>query len=235
RGLPLGGQVAENNIREDIFSLGLPINKAYDKWLSYKGVQSALKGTHISARKEFTNEVKRTIEWMKHKLPLQYASSFSKEELEQYDVLNLSLTVPFGNQKVIQILEEICPNDFQAFPIKIHTSTGVTDRYSLINISHVIHSALDGNTSIYDLYFNKNDGDENSVMSFDRLLFKENCMGDKFLGRIYEDLGRVMVNKKVMDEFQAKHIVGINFEPLEDKINGLYKRNYELDGVTLKY
>ena len=135
-GLPLGSQVAENNIVEDIFSLGLPIDKAYDKWLQYKGVQAALKGIHRSEGQDYTDEIKRTIEWMKHKPPLEYESSNSKEELEEFDVLNLSLFVPFGNEKVIQILEEICPDDYEAFPIKLHTSTGVSDKYYLININN---------------------------------------------------------------------------------------------------
>ena len=45
----------------------------------------------------------------------------------------------------------------------------------------------------------------------------------------------MLIKKKVMDVFEAKNIKGMNFEPLEDKINGLYKRNYKPDGVTLKY
>ena len=77
RGLPLGSQVAGKNIRENLFMIGLPVGNAYEKWLAFKGVQSALKGTHKSARKEYTDEVKRTIEWMKHKPPLQYAISAS--------------------------------------------------------------------------------------------------------------------------------------------------------------
>ena len=235
RGLPLGSQVAGKNIRENLFMIGLPVGNAYEKWLAFKGVQSALKGTHKSARKEYTDEVKRTIEWMKHKPPLQYASSFSKEELEQYDVMNLSLSVPFGSQKVIKILEEICPNDFEAFPVKLHTSTGVSDKYYLINITHVIHDAIDKENSVYTLCFNKNEGDENSVRFIDRLLFKEGCMGNKILGRIHEDLGYAMINKKVIDVFDAKNIKGINYEPLENNINKLFTDNYELDGVTLKY
>ena len=235
RGLPLGGQVAENNIVEDIFSLGLPIDKANDRWLQYEGIQAALNGTHPSEGKEFADEIKRTIEWMKHKPPLKYTSSFSKEKLEQHDVLNLSLFVPFGNQKTIQILEEICPNDYEAFPIKLHTSTGVSDRYYLINITHEIYDSLDRTLSVYDLHFDSKDGEESSISSFDRLLFKENCMEDKFLGRIHEKLGYMLIKKKVMDVFEAKNIKGMNFEPLEDKINGVYKRNYKPDGVTLKY
>ena len=234
-GLPLGSQVAGKDIREDIFRLGLPIDKAYDRWLQHKGVQSALKGTHNSARKEFTDEIKRTIEWMKHKPPLQYESSNSREDLEKFDVMNLSLSVPFGNEKVIQILEKICPNDYEAFPIKLHTSTGVSDKYYLINIAHEIHHAIDRNKTKYKLWFDSNEGDEDSIRGFDKLLFNENCMGDKLLGRIHEDLGRPMINKKVMDVFYENNIKGISYDPLEDNINGRYTDNYMRDGVTLKY
>ena len=234
-GLPLGSQVSGEHIRENLFEIGMPIEKAYEKWLGFKGVQAALKGTHRSEGQDYTDEVKRTIDWMKHKPPLQYISSWSKEKREKNDVMNLSLSVPFGSQKVIQILEEICPNDFEAFPVKLHTSTGVSDKYYLINITHVIHDAIDKENSVYTLCFNKNEGDENSVRFIDRLLFKEGCMGNKILGRIHEDLGYAMINKKVIDVFDAKNIKGINYEPLENNINKLFTDNYELDGVTLKY
>ena len=60
-------------------------------------------------------------------------------------------------------------------------------------------------------------------------------MGDKLLGRIHEDLGRPMINKKVMDVFYENNIKGISYDPLEDNINGRFTDNYMPDGVTLKY
>ncbi|NQY74857.1 MAG: hypothetical protein HRT90_08865 [Candidatus Margulisbacteria bacterium] len=234
-GLPLGIQVVGNHLSESVFAKGLPIDEAYEKWLGFKGVQAALKGAHRSEGQDYTDEVKRTIEWMKHKPPLQYISSWSKEKLEKNDVLNLSLSVPFGSQKMIQILEEICPNDFEAFPVKLHTSTGVSDKYYLINITHVIHDAIDKKNSVYTIWFNKNEGEENSVRFIDRLLFKQDCMEGKFLGRIHEKLRSVAINKKVMDLFHANNIKGMGYVSLEDKINSLFTDNYELDGVTLKY
>lgn len=234
KGLPLGGQADGKNI-DLIFDLGRPLDKAVEKWKSFKGVYDVLNKQHDD--KEYVAKVKRTLEWYKKRYPLSFVSQFSKEELEKLDVLNLNLMIPFANKKVVDILKSICPSEIESFPIEIKTPTGITNDFYLLNITNRIQNALDKPNCIYKIGMFKKEGEENSISgtgSFDRILLNEGCMKNNHIGRLYEDLGEVMLSKQLVDEFTKEKIYGFNVEIFEDSINGHFRFNYMPDGKTLK-
>ena len=235
KGFPLGGQESGKNVDDNLFIRGLSIDDAYQVWINSKGFKAAMNGTHSFP--EYKDEVKRTLDWYEKRHPLSYVSEFSKEELEELDTFELSLMIPFGNQKVVDILNTVCPNDVEAFPIEIHTPTGILNNFYLLNITNKIQNALDKPNCKYSLASFKKEGEEDSISgsgSFTRILFNKGCMNGLGMGRLYEDLGRVMLDKAVVDAFVKEKIYGFNVEIFEDRLNGHYTSNYMPDGKTLK-
>lgn len=231
--MPLGGPILNKNVWGPIFKQGLPIDQSLEKWKTYKGVRSVIeKNTHKD--KEFIPQVHRTLEWCNKQTPLHYTSQFTKEELEEMDVVNLDLAIPFANQKVLKILDEICPQGYDAFPIEIKTPTGTSKKYFLINITNKIENALDKPNCIYKTAIFKKEGEENSLGFCKRLLLKNNCMGSHHLGRLHERMDRIMMSKKLVDRFELEGVYGFNRVIFEDHFNRLFRSNYLPDGKGLK-
>lgn len=234
-GLPLGHIADKKGHVEVIFELGLPIKEAYEYWINFKGVKSVLEGLENNLCENSKSSIFFVKKWMEKPFPIKYVSSFTKEELEELDTFDLSLTLPFGNQKVIDILTDICPNDFEVFPIELETKTGISNKYFLINITNQIKGALDRSVCRYDVTFGKKDGDKDSLTSFKTMVLNPNCMGSAKLGRLYEDGNCMMVHQDVMAAFHKNKIEGMSYLSLEDRINSRYRSNYLPDGKTLKY
>ena len=231
-GMPLGGQPKGLYLDDNLFMEGFPINKAVSQWKEAKGPQHALAGTNDD--QDYTQAVKRTMQWYSERYPIQYMSEFSKEELEEMETIMLSFQIPFGSQVVLDVLNRICPNDYEAFPIEIDTPTGVSRKFFLINVCNRIENALDEKNCIHRTFGPTKKGELNYISHFKRLLFNPGCMGQCHLGRMYEHMGRVMVSQKVVDAFQKAGIYGFNVEVFEDRVNGRYNSNYMPDGKTLK-
>ena len=68
-GLPLGGQAEGKNI-DLLFDLGRPLDKAMEKWKSFKGVHDVLNNQHDDQK--YIMEVKRTIDWYEKRYPLSF-------------------------------------------------------------------------------------------------------------------------------------------------------------------
>lgn len=102
---------------------------------------NAINGTH--EEQEYVDEVNRTLEWYKKRHTLYYVSDFKKEELEEMETIKLSAQISFGSQKVLYVLDAVCPHDYEAFPIEIETPTGISKKFFLINVCNRIENALD--------------------------------------------------------------------------------------------
>ena len=232
QGLALGGPEDGKHISLGLFNLGMPLKQAYEKFLTFKGVHNALNGHHNDPN--FIPVARRTVEWFEKPYPLPFVSTFKKEALEKMDVLFLDYAIPFVNEKVLSILSRLCPNEYEAFPIELYTPTGTSYLYFILNITHKIEDALDKPNCDYSIAYMKKEGDESCVGRFKRILFKEGCMKNLMLGRLYEDMFRVMVHKTIIDEFIKEKIHGFNVQIFENKLNGFFKSNYLPDGKTLK-
>ena len=232
KGLPLGGPEDGKHISLSPFIKGMPLKQAYEKWCTFKGPHAALTNQHEN--QDYVKEVNRTVEWFEKPYPLPFVSTFKKEALEKMDVLSLDSFIPFVNEKVLSILSRLCPNEYEAFPIELYTPTGTSYLYFILNITHKIEDALDKPNCDYSIGYMQKEGDEDCVGRFKRILFKEGCMKNLMLGRLYESMGRVMVHKTIIDEFIKEKIHGFNVQIFENKINGFFKSNYLPDGKTLK-
>ena len=236
-GWPAGGPENGVNVDESIFLRGVPLDQAMVRWKKKCGVEELLNGTHERqehVKQKRIDELKRTLDWYERRYPLPYISDFEKEELEEMDTIELSFQVPFGNQRVLDVLDDVCPNDYEAFPIEVHTKTGVITQFFLINVCHRIHDALDKDACIYKKSTTLKEGEENYIDRFKRLVFNKGCMGTTHLGRMHEHMFKVMVSETVAMAFQTANIYGYNTMIFEDRVNMRYRSNYMPDGVTLK-
>ena len=233
-GLNIGGQDPDVCIVESVFEEGLPIEDAIKEWRTYKGVQSAMKGDTSGIRgQDWVDEVRRTLQWMTDRYPLKYRTPVPLEELAQYDIIDLSLSVPFVNKRVIHIFDRLCPNDYEAFPVELMTMTGYTNQYYLINITHCVKGAVDEEKSHFETQKWEKAGDKGSIGDLTRLVLKKGCMGSHKLARIYEDNTKEMVHEDIITAFKSENIKGMSYQYLEDKVNAIFTKNYLPDGTLI--
>ena len=119
------------------------------------------------------------------KYNIVFGSKRKPEDFTQYNYLHCcegpGLIL---HERVLTVLQEICPEDFQAFPILIKNFNPKTPPfenkdYYILNLLHEI-DALDKEKS--RLRFDHPEAPE--WFSIQRLVFKETSMGDHHLGRL---------------------------------------------------
>ncbi len=236
KGMQLGGMVKGEHISEDLLSLGRPLKEAIAKWQTFIGVQKAEKGLHSQA--DFNLEVPRTLKWAQNPYPIKCICYVDKEKLETWDTPQLmnpgSMTC---SEKVVGIFQKLCPGEFEAYPLIVETQTGISTKYFLINITHIINPAIDREKCIYTTLSDRVIGKEDAIAGggFKRLLLIKGCMKEKQLGRMYDQLSREMIAKPVIEAFQREKVTGFTYIPLEDDINKLYKSNRLPNGKLVGY
>jgi len=230
-GFPIGGFAQGHELNELVFRLGRPLPEAVAHWKRSRGIDSVIPST-----KPTDEELKmwRTLKWAENPTPIQCSTLRSRRKLDVLDTPSLlSSGTMVVSEKVLQILTEVCPNDFEAYPLIVQTSTGPSGRsYFLINITHLIFPDIEEERSIFMPFPEDWDKGENSISAFDRLILKENCMGNICLGRMYHRRIEPLIGKPVIDAFQKANITGFEYLPLEDKKDPYYNFKY-LSGTNI--
>jgi hypothetical protein len=137
-------------------------------------------------------------------------SEVTEDKLTKYDILpNLSGS-PIVNQKVIDVLKEICPNDFQAFPAIFRNkdnsiSSFENKDYFLINITKLVE-VIDMEKSDVDLY------ESGNISSIRRLTFKEGGMGGVHLAREARTHSMELASGTLVQAFKKAKIKGVSFK-----------------------
>jgi hypothetical protein len=234
-GLPIGGMVKGEHLHSGYFSKGRPIKEAIEHMKTFKGIQDALNRT--KENKDFTESVHRTIKWAQDPYPIPFITrTTTKEILETSDTPNLSETqIPIVSKRVLELLNGLCPNDFEAFPIIVETPTGNSTNFYLLNITHIINPAIDEPNCKYKVWMDEIYGVENSIQRFNRLLFQNGCMKGRFLGRVFDNVSMAMIDQKIIEKFRELKVKGFRYIPLEDEVNKLYTFNHLPNGKLIGY
>jgi len=232
-GMPIGGQDPETYIENSIFSFGRPIDKAFVTWAEYPGPKESLAGIKNPDYPNSVDKALRTKSWITSKSRLKYRAPIPKTALEKKDILYLDSTVPFVSEKVVSIFRRLCPNDFEAFPIELMTSTGFSNKFFLINVTNLLDGCIDYDQSHFRPMFGKKEREFRSILSMSRLILTPGCMRGKGLARLYEKPNLVMVSPKIIDAMKQERVVGMEYVYLEDETNRMFKSNYLPNGQLI--
>ena len=132
-----------------------------------------------------------------------------EERLLKYDCLpnNMGGSPPIVNGRVLKVLEEMCPHDFQAFPVEVHNENPklpnfVNRDYHLLNLVHEI-DAIDQRYSTFT--------DSELLPLIKELVFKENCMEGHHMGRLKGYRSIILVSPELVARFKKEKVKGVRF------------------------
>jgi hypothetical protein len=127
----------------------------------------------------------------------------------KFDVLENSTVAPIVNKKVVDLLNNVCPTDFQYFPVTIinfpDTEEYINKDYYLLNITKHVDS-VDRSIS----YIETREGDVD-IKSINKLYFKPDCMGSVHLARERYFHPLKLVSPFLVKEFKNHKIKSVNF------------------------
>jgi hypothetical protein len=143
--------------------------------------------------------------------------------IRSYDCLSNNTAGPLVNKRVLELLQEMCPNDFQAFPAVIRSKQDkpitpyvIKDEYWLINVTKLV-DCIDTDHS--QLTFRDN-GEIDDIRA---IVFKEGCMQNDpvLLARERRYRPHIFVSPLIKDAFKKAKIKGARFVTDEE-----YNRDY---------
>lgn len=149
---------------------------------------------------------------------LVYSYKHSEERLKRFDYLANTGQAPLVNQTVLDILNKLCPDDIQAFPVTIIPEPGSKYKfenhdYWLINITKLI-DAIDLEKS--EVEFFKEEGVQDQICHISKLVLLDKHDFDKLLiARIANDNALKLVSVPLAQAFKDAGITGVEF--IEDK------------------
>lgn len=155
----------------------------------------------------------------------------SKNELDKPIIFNLKLTtseaIKFDqiindstcllvNQKIIDILMKLAPEEVQFFDTEVRCKDGVLTNYKLVNFTEEV-VAVDRENSIVETIL-----DTKAIGGFKRLVFNRNCLGTHKLARLAEFHGHMLGNEEMKQAFESACITGLRFVTPENYYADIY-------------
>ncbi|NQY74718.1 MAG: hypothetical protein HRT90_08145, partial [Candidatus Margulisbacteria bacterium] len=166
--------------------------------------------------------VQRTNNWYKSREPLVFITQEKKSAIQHVDVVFDIWNSPIVSKKVLDIMLDLCPDDFETYPFIILTEDNQQVEMFLINITHLIKNAVDPEFSIIDWWDFKMPYSEDSAQRFEPLILKKNCLKEHHIGRLYESKNKIMVSRTLMNAFKASGINALEYITLDKDVNEYY-------------
>ncbi|MDP1974582.1 MAG: DUF1629 domain-containing protein [Alphaproteobacteria bacterium] len=152
-----------------------------------------------------------------------------KEGLLNYDYISNISGAPVVNKRIRQLLEELCPHDVQFIDAEIQTKNGlIKDEYYVLNILNKV-DAIDMEETDYWV-------DEDGDINFDKIYFKENCMGVHHIACEMQYTPIILVSEELKKLFKKYKIKGPVFwtdleayclsDPSHEKIIKYYTESF---------
>ena len=135
----------------------------------------------------------------------------TRAEIIQYDCIPNISASPLVNQKIVDILLKLAPDDVQFFDAEVKCKDGILTDYKLLNATSKI-KGIDRNKSICTMMKQAPD----AILGFKYLTYKPGCMGSHKLARDEEYLGNFLVIDEVKQALEKEKIKGVWFVRPED-------------------
>jgi hypothetical protein len=143
--------------------------------------------------------------------------------IRSYDCLPNNAAGLLVNKRILELLQEMCPNDFQAFPAIIRSRKDkpieayvIEDEYWLINVTKLVDCInIDQSQLTLD--------DNGEIEDIRSIVFKGGCMqnGPILLARERRYVPHILVSPLIKDAFKKAKIKGARFVTDEE-----YNRDY---------
>lgn len=138
------------------------------------------------------------------RIPVMHIS-VPKAAIVGFDNIPNNANVPLVNQKIIDILLKLAPNDVQFFDTDIHCKDGILTDYKLLNITHTI-KGIDHERSVYTKMKTTD-----AILGFKYLTYKSGCMEKYKLARDEEYFSNLLVTEEIRQAFEQAKIKGMRF------------------------
>lgn len=133
-----------------------------------------------------------------------------KNTVNELDSIPNNSASPLVNQKVVDILLKLAPEDVQFFDSEIRCNDGIVMDYKLLNLTSKI-TGIDYEKSICE-YIKEIEG----PIGFKYLTYKPGCMGSHKLARDAEYLGNLLITDEIKQFFEKEQIKGVWFAKPEE-------------------
>jgi len=144
--------------------------------------------------------------------PLIFSLEVTQAEILRYDAIPNNSASPLVNQKIIDILLELAPDDVQFFDAQVRCKDGTLTSYKLLNIAHEIFG-IDHEHSVYTLM---KMSAVKAISGFRYLTYLPRCMGKHKLARDKEYRSNLLSSEEVKQAFERNKIKGVRFVKPED-------------------
>lgn len=133
----------------------------------------------------------------------------AEEKFKKFDILPNLTVAPIVNKHTVKILSQICPDNFQAFPVTIINKPTITTYenydYFLLNITQEVDS-IDRNKSYLKFW-----DDGKDIRSIRKLVFKPGSMNGVYLAREKYFHPLLLISPTLVKVFQKEKIKGGRF------------------------
>lgn len=136
----------------------------------------------------------------------------SAEKLTKWDELPNSADVPLVNQRLLDLLLKLAPNDIQVFDARLETKDGILPGYKLINVTNTVYG-IDHEASECSYITGTR-----TPRSIKRLSYKENCLGNHQMARDAECHSHLLVSPVIREAFMTGKIRGVKLLTAEEMI-----------------
>jgi hypothetical protein len=130
---------------------------------------------------------------------------FRCDEKYLTDVLPNSVSLLIVSEKVLAILKEMCPVDFQSFDANIYVKEKKIDGYYLLNVTNKVE-IIDKTKSIFTLMKHSN-----TILRFEKIVYKVDELIDHDIVRNADYLPHVLVSDRLKEAFKRAKIKGVEF------------------------
>lgn len=130
------------------------------------------------------------------------------EKIMHYDVLPNNFGSPIVKGEALEILQELCSDEFQVFDCEIQGTEGSTYEYKILNLLREIHY----------INFKRSDCryfDDGDVASIEKLVMHPHAMDDIYIGRLKDMHPMILTSDTVQKAFKKAKIKGVNFREIE--------------------
>ncbi|MCG1021467.1 imm11 family protein [Sutcliffiella horikoshii] len=131
---------------------------------------------------------------------------FECDEKYLYDVLPNNGFLLIVSEKVIEILNENCPDDIQIFEASVYAKNGRVPNYFLLNVLNSIE-VLDKVESKYTTIRGTD-----AILSLDKIVYKGNLEHHYHILRNKDYKSHVLVSDSIKTAFEKKRVKGVQFE-----------------------
>jgi hypothetical protein len=110
------------------------------------------------------------------------------------------------NERTVEILKKLVPEEVQFFDAEIRCKDGVLTNYKLVNITQEVEG-IDHEKSLYTWLGDPAD----KTISLQRLFVKKDCMNGYKIARLAEFSPHILATEEIKQAFESARVTGLRF------------------------